>query len=794
MKRQRVIKKSGTAWIAVAALTVAGFGFGRAGAQEAAAGLEEIVVTARKQAESLYTIPVAVSALSQDQIAAAGIGDLEELSMRVPGFFFSDQVVTGRNDRSFQTGLVIRGMVPNANLSTRQTAQVFLDGAPMPGGAVRGLSDIERVEVIKGPQSAYFGRATFSGAVNLVTRNPGDTWGGRVKIGAGQFDARDAEASIEGPLVDERLAFRLSAQYEDRDGQYTNQADRSERLGARRTSAATLTLYATPAERFSAKLFAKYFRDEDGPQANGLLDARDFNCDAGAGRGRNNWYCGTLPSFPASRIGTNTVVDAAFRTNYIENALNAGAIFSDSFIDEGGLERRAFQSSLILNYEFENGLSLQSISAYHDDRRQAITDSDLRDTSALANPFFGVIPGVRPYINWQSLVSLEDEDFSQELRLSSSQAGKWRWTSGANYSKQDSIGSFPVESPLGPLLGLSINDRGAETTALFGALYRDLTERITASLEARYQWDRIRDENLQSGLVLGETFTSFTPRAILEFQASPQALWYVSWARGVRPGAFNGNIATLPATVQAQIAQQTGAGISVPEEQLDMIELGLKSSGLLDDRLQFTLAGYAGDWSDQHVSTSVRITDPVTGLPRFELVTAAVGETRLLGVELEGAFQWTRMLRLEGGIALNDSDIREYFCAVCQSSLTGSADVRGNELPRTPRVSGNAAIALEHTLRGDWRWFARTDYLYSAGKYLTEANLAKTEAVNRVNVRLGAKSDRWRVEGYVDNVFDDDAYYIAERTLDLANLNFANAISVALPDRRAWGVSISYDF
>lgn len=793
MKIQQAVPVARAPTVTIAAAVLA-IGGATAWSQDSAGGLEEIVVTARKQAESLYEIPVAVSVLSQEQIVAAGITGLAELSTRVPGFFFSDQVITGRNDRSFQTGLVIRGMVPNANLSTRQTAQVFLDGAPMPGGAVRGLSDIERVEVIKGPQSAYFGRATFSGAVNLVTRDPGSTWVRHVKIGAGRFEAREAEASIEGPLVDDRLAFRFSAQYDDSDGQYTNQADTSERLGARRTEAATLTLYATPFEGFSAKLFTKYFRDEDGPQANGLFDVRDFNCDAGAGRGRNNWYCGTLPAFPASRVGTNTVVDASFRNNFIDNALGAGAIFDDSFIDDAGLKRRAFQSSLVLSYELANGASLQSISAYHDDRRQAIADSDLRDTSSIANPFFGVVPGVRPFVNWLSLVSLEDEDFSQELRFTSTPDSAWRWTLGGNYSKQDSIGSFPVESPLGPLLGLSINDRGAETTAAFAAVYRDLTERVTASLEARYQWDRIRDENLQSGLVLDETFTSFTPRVILDFQATPRALWYLSWARGVRPGAFNGNIATLPPAVQAQIAQQTGAGIAVPEEQLDMLEAGLKSSGYLDNRLQFTLAAYAGEWTDQHVSTSVRITDPATGLPRFELVTAAVGETRLLGVEFEGAFQWTPMLRLEGGFALNDSSIREYFCAVCQASLTGSADVRGNELPRTPRLSGNAAIALEHALFGEWRWFARTDYLYSAGKYLTEANLAKTAALNRINLRLGAKTESWRVEGFVDNVLDDDAYYIAERTLDLANLNFANAISVALPERRAWGVSISYDF
>ena len=387
--------------------------------RQAGAQVGEVVVTARKREERLIDVPIAIVAFTQARIEAAGLQNLDDVARFTPGFTFSDQAVTGRNDRSFQTGLVIRGMASNSNLATRQTAQLFVDGAPFPGGGLRGIEDIERVEVIKGPQSAYFGRATFAGAVNVISRRPAMTWGARVFGEAARYDSYQIGGSVEGPLVADRLAARISGQIDDRGGQYVNSARPSEKLGARRTESIGLSILATPNAAFEARGYLSYYRDKDGPPANVLLDSRDFNCDAGAGRGRPNWICGKAPKVPASRIGLNTTIDPQFRTQFIENRIGAGAIFGDSFISSAGLERRAWQSTLKLSYAFADGMTLESISAYHLDRRQVIADSDGRDSSNLRNPFFGAVPGVRPFINWLSLVSAEDEEASTELRLTS---------------------------------------------------------------------------------------------------------------------------------------------------------------------------------------------------------------------------------------------------------------------------------------------------------------------------------------------------------------------------------------
>lgn len=755
---------------------------------------DEIVVTARKREERLLDIPIAVTALSSEQIERAGIENLADVARFTPGFTFSDTAVTGRNDRSFQTGLIIRGMASNSNLSTRQTAQLFLDGAPIPGGGLRATEDIERVEVIKGPQSAYFGRATFAGAVNIITRDPSlNDWGGKLFAEYGRFDSLEIGGALEGPLIPGSVALRVSGQVEERGGSYINAARPSERLGKRRTEAVALTLLARPLDGLDVKAYVSAYRDEDGPPANVLFDSRDFNCDAGAGAGRQNWICGELPQLPRSRIGLNTAVDAQFERQFIANEIGAGAIFDKSFIGEAGLRRKALQSTLRLGYTFGGGMLLQSITGYHRDRRQVIADSDGRDTSNLRNPFFGRVPGVRSFINWLSLVSADDKDFSQELRLTSIQDQRLRWTLGTSYSDHFAVGSFPVDSPFGPLKSLSINERGSETTGIFGALYLDLTDRLTLSAEGRYQWDKIRDRNRASGIVLEDTFRSFAPRLIVDYQLQDDLLLYGSYAVGIRPGAFNGNIAGLPQPVLDQIFQRTGAGLSVEQERLENLEAGLKGR-LFDNQLLFTLAAYAGRWSNQHVSTSVSFLDPITGLPRLELVTSAVGKTNIYGVELEATFWPTDRLLLEASLAYNDTSIREYFCAVCLTSITGSADVRGNRIPLSPLTTVTASATYTAPLTRDLEWFARADFFNQGKKYATEANLAHTGSSNVVNARIGIQNDALRLEAFVRNVFDDDTYSSIERSLDLAALTFGNAIAAGLPEQRRWGLRLSYRF
>ena len=292
---------------------------------------------------------------------------------------------------------------------------------------------------------------------------------------------------------------------------------------------------------------------------------------------------------------------------------------------------------------------------------------------------------------------------------------------------------------------------------------------------------------------MSDTFRSFTPRIIADYKLGPDINACASYARGIRPGEFNGNIAGLPAATLQLIAAQTSAGISVEEEKLDNFEMGLKGR-TFHRRLTYSLAAYYGVWSNQHVSTSVSFTDPVTRLPRLELVTSALGRTIIRGVEAEGALQATDRLLLEGSFALNDTQIRKFFCAVCLTNITGSSDVRGNRIALSPKYTATLSASYRAPVSDAFDAFIRADYLYQGSKFATEANLAETGAAQTVNLRLGLESDTVRLEAYVRNLTDDDTYTSIERSLDLAALTFGNAISLALPERRTWGVRASYRF
>ena len=139
--------------------------------------IEEVVVTARKREENLLEVPVSITAITAADIDAKGITEFVDLVDFTPGFFFAEHSV-GRGDRSNRL-LVIRGMRIETEDDHVQPAMVFVDGAPMMGSVISGLEDAERVEVVKGPQSAYFGRATFSGAVNFVTKTPSEEFTGQ---------------------------------------------------------------------------------------------------------------------------------------------------------------------------------------------------------------------------------------------------------------------------------------------------------------------------------------------------------------------------------------------------------------------------------------------------------------------------------------------------------------------------------------------------------------------------------------------------------------------------------------
>ena len=235
-------------------------------AKDAAKSLEEITVVARKRNETLLEVPLSITAITADQLAKAQIRDIFDVSHAAPGFNFKSNSFASGGRWSAQPRF--RGMDPVSASPTNQVGAIFVDGLSVLGSAQASLStaDVEQVEVLKGPQNAYFGRNTFGGAVNFRTRDPGQEHRGSLE---GSFEERDSyfgAFAFEGgvPKVDS-LAFRVSASYRHKGAQYPSGT--GGRLGEEQTSAGAFTLTFKPAENFSARLRYALTADDDGAPA-----------------------------------------------------------------------------------------------------------------------------------------------------------------------------------------------------------------------------------------------------------------------------------------------------------------------------------------------------------------------------------------------------------------------------------------------------------------------------------------------------------------------------------------------
>jgi len=755
--------------------------------------LEEIVVTSRKREESLLDVPLSITALTSADLEIKGIRDFKDVIDFTPGFFFAEHSV-GRGDRSNRL-LVVRGMRINTENDHQQATTVFVDGAPMMGSVISGLEDAERIEIVRGPQSAYFGRSTFAGAVNFITKNPSDEFQGKITANYSRFGSSDIGVQVEGPIAENALYYRLSSSHIKKGGQYENATNSTTQLGERETFNVAGTLYATPSENFSAKLRVQYWKDDDGPGAAvgyGFGNGEEyFNCNPSGStlplmNGNNNYICGKAPFPTAAQIqGDFIVTDDISRL--IANIPDAGrsidAAFDPNFIDGFGLERKALQTSLIMDYDFNNGMSFQSISAYHSNEWLALDDLDRRATAALPGEF-----------NDTALLNGRDlEDYSQEFRISSSGEDRLRWTLGGSYFKAEGTrtSGFKV---LGSIRSFSFgNIFDIETVGIFGSGAYDITEQLTLNVEARYQWDDVLEARTTGADALSGTFKSFTPRVILDYKPTEDLTLYALFARGNRPGAFNPTLIGLPQSVLDQLEAAIGAGLSAGEEKLDNYEVGFKGS-LWDGRAQFSSAAYYADWQQQtRGATNVTFPD---GSVEFIAVTGTGGKVKLWGIEFEGIAAVTENLTVEGTFSINDSEFKASDCADCLF-LLGTREIGdlGKRSSRNPRTQGSASLSYSDQLNDKFDWFTRADYIFTGNKWATDANLLRTGASSKVNLRAGIETDEMRLEVYGTNVFNDKTFLNYQVLFDFAYIGSGRRfITAGLPDKASYGIRASYNF
>lgn len=757
-----------------------------ANAQEEEATLEEIVVTARKREEKLLEVPLSLTALTSEDIEQRGIGEFKDIIAFTPGFHFAEHSV-GRADRSNRI-LVIRGMHISQENDHQQAATVFVDGAPTHGSAIAGLEDAERIEVVRGPQSAYFGRATLAGAVNFVTKTPGRDFQGKLVGEFGEYDTTNVSASIEGPMGD-MMSFRIGASSRETGGQYRAANDPGLKLGARKTDSVVATLYFEPGDKFNAKLRFHTWEDDDGPGAAfgyGINNGEElFDCNLPGSTlavrsGGGNWFCGEAP-FPSAQYIQYDDELTPGKINLLNGIaspdLTIDTITDNPFLDGFGFAREAEQLSLIMNFELPAGITLTSITASNENRWMALDDLDRRATASL---------GTRDV----SLLNGRDlEDFSQEIRITSSWDQRFRWMVGLSKFKFEGkrTSGFHI---FGTVRSLSLgNVFDIETEGYFAAIEYDITDSLTINVEGRRQEDEVEEARSSGDEFVSGTFKSTTPRVALDYRFNDDITFYASYGEGTRPGGFNVNLFNQPQDVLDALAT-VGLYKEIEEEELEMIEFGIKAS-LLNGRAWLQAAIYQGDWSAQQAAGTF-VEDVFYG------GTATGGDIDLSGFELEGAWAVSDNFTLEATFSHNDSEIKTLTdCADC-TVLLGNPDISGmgKRKQRNPKVQGSLSGTLVGQMRGGIGWYLRADYIHTGSSYATDANILETGSSDRINMRFGLEKDNLKVELVGKNLTGDKTFTNYQFLIDFAWLppGMNRVATAGLPDKRYFGLKATYSF
>ncbi|MCS6987302.1 MAG: TonB-dependent receptor [Sphingomonadaceae bacterium] len=697
------LRRGRVPWLVGAALAATGGWAQVPSGALAEAGAGDIIVTARKREERLQDVPLSVTAVTEQTIERQGLRSVMDIADVTPGLSFRQAF--GRNfDRP-----VIRGM---SNIQGAPNAAFFIDGVfvvgPLSGFNVDNL---ERVEVIRGPQSALFGRATFAGAINFVTRAPGNTPAGRVTTSLGADGLKELSGFVSGPLVRDRLAVEVNGRIWRFDGQYENLADPVEKLGREESDSVGVTLRATPTDSLTLTARVGYQADRDGHFPIALLGRVIGQTLPVPGQLVNN---GALTCFlpeiiglgpppalrPVARTRTRGYFCGEIPTPR-QYALNTDVYRIAGF--PHGLERELIRTSLKVETRLGDWL-LQGIGAWNRFEQIAAVDQDYTERRVLA---------------FETITGSGARDVSGEIRLLSPADRRLRGLAGAYVYFERSLPenfsaalTFPGPPPRPWVRGDDparivrnrVFDNEVDNRGIFGQVQFEILPRLTLSAEGRYQEETLRTSGTSTATVgttvftrqieppLGvATYRSFLPRFTADWKARDGLLLYAVAAKGNKPGGFNSG-AYSAIYDDAEVARLVQLGLDrFDEEEAWSYEGGIKAE-LFDRRLALSLAGYYVDWKNQQLTQTIQVQrrDGVLGSLSF---TSNVGKSRVAGLEFEALYRPTDWLDLRAGYALADTKIQDfvtddqadlYITAQDLADLNARAPLPNFQAPGTP--------------------------------------------------------------------------------------------------------------
>lgn len=715
------------------------------------AALEEVVVTAQKREQNLQDVPLPVTAFTAADIERRNLTNIAQLAQFTPNVIFD--TTTSVSGLSSGAAVFIRGIGQlDFALTTDPGVGTYVDGvyASRSVGGVIDTLDVERVEVLRGPQGTLYGRNTMGGAINITTRRPGDTFGGDLEVTLGDFNRLDVRGAVDLPLTD-RLALRVAASSKRRDG-YVDRVLVGDKLGDEDRQAIRGSLLYS-GDAFELHVTADYAQiDENsaGSVLAGITQAPNvvvFNTFDAPGN--------TVPGF-----GNGIPYDGRFIIGNPDKTFATGPT---------GTRLDLMGGAATLTWSLAD-LEVKSVTAYRETDGEFFRDPD---NSPLT-------------ITHTSNPNYHHEQFTQELQFTGKGlGGAIEYVGGLYYLKEEGTDSVLV--PLAPSLGFITNkaDVDNESYAAYGqaTYYLTPTWRITGGL--RYTNDDksydpfqrilfgaagpapgvsvplVPDQRVSSG------FEQTTGRAAVEFLPRDSLLYYVSFTQGFKSGGFN-----------IRYVVPRAAALAFDPETLDSYEAGFKWQSA-NDRVRLNGTAFFMDYADIQVQVF-----EIGGGP----LTQNSGTAEIKGAELELVAAATSSLRFGLGLGYTDAQYTDLNPPTVALAATLTQD---SKLPNTPEFTANASA--EYELVRSWGSLGfRVDYAYTDDLYNDAQNspFLFQEACDIWNgsIRYSSPKERWEIVLFGTNLGD-------ERYISSGDSNFGLGFHEANYNRpREFGVTARWHF
>ncbi len=703
-------------------------------------GVDTMVVTAQKRTEDVQDVPVAITAFSADMLNVRGVSNPQDLQHLVPGLVFSDNLSgVGLVTLRGVGGAASRGSSPGRN----PAVPVHVNGVYLQSPAImlQDFLDVERVEVLRGPQGTLYGRNAVGGNINVITKRPTSELEGEVGVEIGNYDKRRVFGALSGPITD-RLRGRAAFALEDRSPYVVNLSDpQDDEILNSDYSNVRLTLEYDVTDDVMVTVTGYDYR-RDG--ASFTLRPRALPTAAGGG------------------------IFAVAPAGYQPASANDVQTVSHDTPDDGFDETTGVTGEI--NWDLGD-VTFKSITGYFEMATYTFGDSDGTD-----------LP------NAQVIGELEQtyDTFSQELQLSSSGDGALTWLLGAYYYNESSTsdGLFDgTNTIINYLIDFTdLGDVESESYAVFGQGDIRLSDKLTVTLGIRYTHDEMEAERSAAAFAGGfplfpaytndvqsESWGEVTWKAGLDYYLTEELLTYFSYSRGYKSGGFN-------------LSDNLGP---FDPEILDAFELGAKGV-FFDRRMRINGAVYYYDYSDKQ-----ELTVDATGFSIFENAGAAT----IFGAELEMLAQLGENFVFDASVSYLNTEYDEYMSVDFENFLAGVQDLAGNELTEAPEWQIHVGAQYTHELGGGFGSLTlRADHSYTDEKFVRPFNLVtdRLDSYHRTNARLTWQSEggAWEAEVYGYNLQNNDVINSFSETSPFTGFLH---MDVYLPPR-TYGFKLRYRF